>query len=235
MSLRPSQFLQVSTTREFPLGQYEDSPDGLEGYRYGKAGGAVTAGQLVAAADNVANHLNLAVPSNVAIGASEITVTLGATAAAQDDYQGGLLVVNAGTGIGQQFRILGNVKAALSTACKIKIDGQLAVALASSDSKVTLYPNKFNGVTASNAVAKRRVGVAVRSFASGDYGWFKVKGPAGVLNSGAAIALADPVIPVNVAGAVAGIGTADATDQIVGVALHAGADTEVRGVDLTIG
>jgi hypothetical protein len=235
MSLRPSQFLEVSTSRELPLGQYEETPDGLYGFRYGQAGEALSAGHLVTAAANVANHLNLTA-ADTPIGAAEITVTLGATEATQDQYQGGLLVVNAGTGIGQQFAILGNTKGDASATIKVKIAGALAVALDTDDSKVTLYPNKFAGVTTETTAALRRVGVAIRAMADDEYGWFQVKGPAGVLIEGTAVAVADPVIPsTNTAGAVEGVGSVAATDQIVGFALQAGADGEVRGVDLTLG
>lgn len=231
--LKPSQFLEVHTTKAHDLGAYAETADGMEGYRYAKIGATTTAGQLLAAADNVANHLNCAAVTTAA-GARQIPVTLGATAATKDQYRGGKMVVNAGTGIGQQFRITGNTAADSSGVIYLAIDGVLTTALSSGDSKVSIYPNKYNGAAPSATVAKRRVGWANRAFASGDYGWLQTKGPVGALCAGSAIALADPVIPAATSGAVEGIGTNAVTDQIVGVAIHAGADTEVRGVDACI-
>ena len=232
--LKPSQFLEASTRQgDFDLGCYAETPDGTEGYRYAKYGATTTAGQLVAAPDNVTNHLNCAAV-NTAVGARQIQVTLGATAVAKDDYRGGKLVVNAGTGIGQQYRITGNSAASSSGVVTVQIDGTVATALVAADSKVSLYPSKYNGVAPSATVAKRRVGVAPRNYASGEYGWVQTKGVAGVLGSGSAIDLADPVIPTTTSGAVVGIGTVAVTDQPIGFAIHAGSAAEVRGVDLTI-
>lgn len=231
--LTESELLTVSTVQQHPLGFIADGVNGNT-YRYAKAGGAVNAARLLALAPNVANHLNCAVPANVAVGATEITVTLGATAATKDQYQGGLLVVNAGTGKGQQFVIKGNDAGASAGSCRIVIDGALKTALASADSKVTLYPNKYNGVVESGTVAFARVGVAIRDMASGEYGWILTRGAAGVLIQGAAVAIADPVIPSTTAGAVEGIGTAAVTDQIIGFAIQAGTTTEVQGVDVRI-
>lgn len=231
--LRDTQILEVSTSKLQDLGATAETKDGRR-FRYAKAGEALSAGDLVRAAANVANHLNAAAATTAA-GAEEISVTLGATAVAADDYAGGLLVVNAGTGKGQQFKIIGNTKAASSGVTRVKIAGALKTALDTSDSKVSLFPNRYNGVTDETTAALRAVGVCPRDFASGDYGWLQVGGPCGVLNEGSAIALADPVIPsTSAAGAVAGIGSVAATDQIVGFALYAGADGEVRPVDLTI-
>lgn len=233
-TLTQSDILDVGTTQLHPLGQEGTDEIGRK-FRYAKAGGAVAAGGLVVAAANVANHVGARATNSAAIGDEVIEVTVGATAVTEDQYKGGLIVINAGTGIGQQFRIKGNTAAASSGTTKVYIEGAVKVALASADSKAHLYPNKFNGVTTSATLALRRVGVAVRALASGEYGWLCTVGVAGVLVEGTAVAIADPVIPsATTAGAVEGIGTAAVTDQIVGIAIQAGTTAQVSGVDLNL-
>lgn len=232
--LTQSDILDVGTVQLHPLGQ-EGTDEIGRTFRYAKAGGTVPAGQIVCAAANVANHVGARATNSAAIGDESIQVTVGATAVTEDQYKGGLIVINAGTGLGQQFRIKGNTACGSSGTTTVYIEGSVKVALSSSDSKAHLYPNKFNGVTTSATLALRRVGVSVRALASGEFGWLQTTGIAGVLVEGAAVAIADPVIPsATTAGAVEGIGTAAVTDQIVGIATQAGTTAQYSGVDLNL-
>lgn len=232
--LTQSDLQDVGTTQLHPLGQLAVDENGRS-FRYVKASGSVAAGRLVAAAALVANHVGARATNSAAIGDSVIEVTVGATAVTQDQYAGGLIVINAGTGIGQSFRIKGNTAAASSGTTKVYIEGQVKVALSSSDSKAHLYPNKFNGVSTSATLALRRVGVSVVALTDGQYGWICTQGVAAVLVEGTAVAIADPVIPsATTAGAVEGIGTAAVTDQVIGVAIQAGTTAQVSGVDLNL-
>lgn len=232
--LTQSDILDVGTVQLHPLGQ-EGTDEVGRTFRYAKAGGTVPAGQIVCAAANVANHVGARATNSAAIGDESIQVTVGATAVTEDQYKGGLIVINAGTGLGQQFRIKGNTACASSGTTTVYIEGSVKVALSSSDSKAHLYPNKFNGVTTSATLALRRVGVSVRALANGEFGWLQTTGVAGVLVEGAAVAIADPVIPsATTAGAVEGIGTAAVTDQIVGIATQAGTTAQYSGVDLNL-
>ena len=232
--LTQSDIQDKGTVQLHPLGQEGTDEVGRQ-YRYGKAGGTITAGQVLTCPANVANHVGSRATNSAAIGDSEIQVTVGATAVTADQYQGGVIVINAGTGIGQQFKIKGNTAAASSGTTTVYIEGQVKVALASADSKADLYPNKFNGLTASNTLLLRRVCVATQGFSNGEYGWFATRGVFGVLVEGSAVGLADPVIPsATTAGAVEGIGTAAVTDQVVGYAIKAGVTAQVSGVDLNL-
>lgn len=234
VQLTESQIHEVGTRQLHPLGTVGVSQDGKK-YRYVKAGGAIAAGKIAAVPPNVANHIDRAPGANVAVGATELTVAIGATAVAQDDYAGGTLIVEDGSGEGQTFRVLGNTASAGSTSITVKLATPVKTALvASADSKVSLFPSKYNGVVASATVAFRRVGVPNVAFASGEYGWVQTSGDCAVLIDGSAVAIADPVIPGSVAGSVAGIGTAAVTDQIVGYARQAGTDTEYQLIDLQL-
>jgi len=232
--LTQSDILDKGTVQLHALGQEGTDEIGRQ-FRYGKAGGTITAGQLLCTPANVANHVGARATNSAAVGDEYIDVTVGATAVTQDQYQGGVIVINAGTGIGQQFKIKGNTACASSGTTRVYIEGAVKVALSSSDSKADLYPNKYNGLTASSTLLLRRVAVAPQGFASGEYGWFATRGVFGVLIEGAAVGLADPVIPsATTAGAVEGIGTAAVTDQVVGYAIKAGVTAQVSGVDLNI-
>ncbi len=232
--LTQSDIFDVGTTQLHPLGQEGVDEIGRT-FRYAKAGGACAAGVIVIAPDNTANHVGARATNSAAIGDESIQVTVGATAVTEDQYKGGLIVINAGTGIGQQFKIKGNTAAGSAGTTTVYIEGSVKVALSSSDSKADLYPNKFNGVTTSTTLLKRRVGVVHRALASGEYGWIGTRGVFGVLVEGSAVGLADPVIPsATTDGAVEGIGSAAVTDQVCGYAIKAGTTAQVSGIDLNL-
>jgi hypothetical protein len=115
------------------------------------ANGAVplTSGVLVQGPILTANHQGLAVAVTTytaAIGATQVSVTLGATLLKTNQYQGGYLVVDSGTGIGQTLRISGHLNAAASAAgVVINLEDPLVVAL-DATSTVCLIPNQYNGV-----------------------------------------------------------------------------------------
>lgn len=232
--LTQSDILDKGTVQLHPLGQEGTDEVGRQ-YRYGKAGGSVAAGNILCTPANVANHVGSRATNSAAIGDEFIDVTVGATAVTEDQYKGGVLVINAGTGIGQQWKIKGNQASAGGVATRFFIEGSVKVALASADSKADLYPNKYNGLTASSTLLLRRVAVAIQAFSTNEYGWFGTRGVFGVLVEGSAAGLADPVIPsATTAGAVEGIGSAAVTDQVVGYAIKAGVTAQVSGIDLNL-
>lgn len=234
ITLTASDLNSVDSTPLQPLGQVASTQDGRK-FRYAGFGGTVTPGLLLSAAALVANHQNCAVAANVATNVQEISVTLGATAATKDQYAGGTLYVNAGTGAGQSYRIIGNTAGGSGGTIIVKIETGLAVALTSASSKVSLAASKYSGLTASTTVALVKSGVAKVSAASGQYGWIQTGGDCAVLIDGAAVAVADPVIPsTNAAGSVLGIGTVAVTDQIIGIARYAGTTGEYGIIDLSI-
>lgn len=232
--LTQNDILDVTTVRQHPLGQKGVGLDDKE-YRYAFFDNAVTAGKAVVPPANVANHLNRQCAA-AAIGATEISVSIGATAATEDQYRGGTIWVNDGTGEGQSWTIRGNKAADSSGTLVVYLEGSVKTALvASGTSEVSVIPNKYNGVDTSTTVALRRVGVTVRDVAADSYAWIQTKGDCAVLIDGSAVAIADPVIPsTNAAGSVLGIGSNAATDQVVGYARLAGVDTEYQLIDLCI-
>jgi hypothetical protein len=179
---------------------------------------ALVAGVLVQSPATIgANHTGLTL-STAAIGATTITATLGATAVTANQYAGGLLVVSAGTGIGQTLRIASHPAAALSTAVVLTLEDPLSVATLTSDSKGSLTLPQFgskNGVafTTSGVIINpttatgRVIGVTISPIPAStattlSYGFIQTKGAVAVLNdTGTAIGL-DVMPSSSVAGAV---------------------------------
>jgi len=206
--------------------------DNGEVFRLVKAGAsALVAGTLQQAPAIVANHQDVAVAVAASIGAEEVTVTLGATAATLDQYAGGLLVVNDADGQGFSYRIDANPAADASGALLVKLDDKLEEALTTS-SQVCLIPNIYNGVIINPATPSNvPVGVAIKDIPAGEFGWIQTRGPVSCLNdSGTAVGLG--LAPSDaVAGA---LETVAATTNQVASALQAGVDTESRAVFLQI-
>jgi hypothetical protein len=214
-----------------PLGTLAIMADGRK-FRYAKAGAAALAmGKIQQGPAIVANHQNIAVAAAAAIGAEQVTVTLGATAATADQYKEGYLIVNDATGEGQTLKIKSHPAADSSGSLVIKLEDAVKVALTTS-SEVCLIPNPWNGViiyptTSTLAPA----GVAPFAVAAGKYCWLQTGGPCSALADGAIAVMSGIAVPAAVAGAVKIMA---ATLSQVGYALQAGVDTEYRAVHLTI-
>lgn len=197
-------------------------------------GTALDKGKLVQSSAPVANHLNLQVAATSA-GLFKVTVTLGATAATANQYAGGTLLVNDGTGEGDEYTIVSHPAASGSATLEVTLKESIRTALvASGTSEVSLIANKYNGVVVAPTTATSSV-VAAPSVAvpANEYFWGQVRGLLPVLSQGAVAAGVAVERSGSVAGAVVTVG-ANTTGQRIGVAHQAGVDTEYRLVDLCI-
>lgn len=227
--------LFVSTTQSqlTNVGDLARTADGRE-FRWVKAGDtALVAGNVIQTAAELTNHDNLAVTAT-AIGAYEVTVSLGATAVTANQYAGGTLVVDTTPGIGYTYLIASHPAADLSTACVFTLSDPIQVALTTS-SRVTLAPNPWSGVVQAPATTLTGavVGVATYIVGAGEYGWIQTKGPCGVLCAGTVIVGAVAVSPSGTAGAVV-TDPANASVVIIGSAMVATATGEVNQILLNI-
>ena len=226
-----SDLFSESTTQQHKIGSRATTPDGRV-YRYAKAGAtALVAGDLLQAPAIVANHQNLT-PAAAAIGATTVTVTLGATAATADQYAEGFLVVNVAPGIGYTYAIKSNPAAALSATMVVTLDDTIQVALTAS-SRVSLIANSYNGVIQSPTVATSSpVGVGVEATTANSFQFIQVYGPCSVLSDLTVAAVGLGVIAsTTTAGAIT---VATATGGNIGYALQAGVSAERRAVFLNI-
>lgn len=225
------------TTPKHRLGAILEFPDGRE-FRFGQAGAVALAhGKLMQSALPVADHTNVAVSAAAAIGATRVSATLGATAAAKDLYKDGYLVVNDATGEGYMYRIKGHAAVDASGVITVQLyeDTPLVVALVASTSEVTLVHNPFKNVLihASPPTASL-AGVTCADLAIGAYGWFQTRGPATVLVQGTLV-IGDLCAPsATVDGAVMPSAALETDGPVVGIVARIAADTEYGVVNLNI-
>ena len=210
------------------LGTKIQTKDGRE-FIWAKAGGSnLVAGTLQSSPAIVANHNNISVAATN-IGATEVTVTLGATAATANQYAKGLLMVVDGTGEGHSYSIKGHPAAASAADLVLKLDEPIRVALvAGATSEVTLYPNPYNGtVIYPTTPVGAAVGWATTVVTAGEYYWCQTRGPLAALMDGTP-AIGSGLSPSN---ATAGAVEIHVLAQgFVGNAIQLGVSTEQRGV-----
>lgn len=219
----------ATSTKQEEYGTVGTTADGRR-YRYVQFGGTVTAGNVVIAPSLVANHQNIAVQSAAAAGATTVFVTLGATAATQDQYAGGLLLVGvAGSGVPVTRKIKGNTSGTSGSVIQVYLDGRepLLYALTTSN-VVSLSASPFSSVTASST-AGFPVGIVVVSSTTGTFGWVQTYGPAQVVNDAGAtlVALGKIKQSTSVAGAV--VASTAATDIQIGTVIQ-GTAVSVAGL-----
>ena len=210
------------------VGQKFDTADGRELTLISNGAVALTSGVLVQGSPIVANHQNLAVSVTTypaGIGATQVSVTLGATKITQGQYSNGFLVVNAGTGIGQTLKIASNVGAAASAAgVVITLEDPIVVAL-DATSKVSLHVSPYQDCVISPTTSTGRVvgvtfypvaaATAVTSTSAGVVTSAGVQQYALVVNKGITSVLSDASV------AAAGLGIAPSTTTAGAVTVQA--------------
>lgn len=225
---------ETSTTRTEPYGKIYEPGDGRI-FRYVKAGAvALARGKLVVAPTVVANHINLSWQTAPAVGDTVVKLTLGATAATQDQYADGMLVVQDGAGEGRAYPIEGNLAADSAGTITVYLKEAIDTLGVVAETGCDLIASPYNGVVISvTDQADRPVGVPVVAIAAGSYGWVQSGGLCAVLMDEAVTNGAAVTIGTGVAGAVEAQDAAG--EPVVGfVSGTAGVDTEYQLVDLAI-
>jgi phosphohistidine swiveling domain-containing protein len=203
-------------------------------FRYVKAGAvALVPGKVQQAPAQVTEHDQLT-PSAAAIGATQVTVTLGSTAATANQYAGGWIHIDTTPGQGYAYPIEGHPAADASATLTVTLGQPIQVALTTS-SRVTLVPNPYNGVIVSpvTTLTGAVVGVGVYPVAIGEYGWIQTGGPCCTLIAGTPGVGLAVVVPGTAAGAVVVDGAASET-QVVGSMMVTGVDGKYLPVYLTL-
>jgi len=205
-------------------------------FRYVQAGAsALVRGNMIQAPAQITNHDQLT-PSAAAIGATQVSVTLGSTAVTANQYADGWICIDTTPGLGQLLKIQSHPAADASAAVVLtlyEVDA-LQVALTSS-SRVTLVPNPYKSViqTPVTTLTGAVLGSAIYPIAASEYGWIQTGGPAAVLVAGTPGVGLAVVVPGTAAGCVVVDGAAAAT-QVVGTMMVTGVDGKVLPVFLTI-
>lgn len=203
-------------------------------YRYVKAGGAnLVTGNLLQEPAEDTNFRSMVCSAASAIGSKTIKATLGATATTANMFDGGELVVESGTGIGQLFRIVSHSVADGAAVCTFIVDRPVKIALIASDSNISVRKNAYNGVIQfPTTPTGAPVGVALYAMTAAYYGWIQSGGDAVVLfdNTDNTAADASAIKPsLTVAGSAMAVGEADVAP------VHIGFGREQVSVDSTMG
>jgi hypothetical protein len=162
----------------------------------------------------------MAVALTASIGAREVTVVAGALSASQDEFAGGFLHIESGTGVNYSYMVEGNAAfAASSTAAKILLKDGLEVAL-NTASIASLYHNIYRNVAVkpdSAAITSIPVGVLLVSCAltNGGYVYLGKKGIWPARIEGTEVT-GQPVRCGSANGTVNAVGTADTVFHPVG-------------------
>jgi hypothetical protein len=204
-------------------------------FRYVKNGATATvAGSMYQTAAELTNHDHLT-PAAAAIGATTITLTLGATAVTENQYAGGLLTIDSAPGEGYDYFILSHPAADASATCVFTIDAPGVIVAITTASEATLTPSPYSAIVVAPATTLTGavVGVAKYVIAASEYGWIQTKGPCGVLIGGTPGVGVAVVSPGSNAGEVVVDGAAAAT-QVVGAMMVAGAAGEINQVMLNL-
>lgn len=213
--------LDTTTSQTHAIGAKASLPDGRV-FRWaladttGWAAGLV----LVSPALVTANHTNVNLAAAVSAGSLTAGIALGATAATENQYAGGFLWINDGTGEGHVYGIKSHPAAALSTTLTVTLNDPIKVALvASATSQVTLVSNAYNGATIGGAApATRVVGISQVAIAASAYGWVQTRGTVSCLASTTGPTVGSMLIP-GAAGTVTVVTAA--TEQTVGWCINA--------------
>jgi len=172
---------ESSTTQTHRLGERAETADGRV-FRYAKAGGsALVAGNMLPAPAQITNHQQLT-PSAAALGATTISVTLGATAATENQYAGGYAIIDTTPGNGYAYLISSHAAVLSAGVMTLTLAEPLKVALTTS-SRVSLQANPYNGVIQSpvTTLTGAVVGCAVVPAAASEFCWIQTRGVAPVL------------------------------------------------------
>lgn len=215
------------------LGEMYTDPFG-DTFRYVQAGASnLVTGNLLQEAAEDTNYRSMVCQAAVAIGSQEIPVTLGGTAVTANQFEGGTLIVESSTGIGQKFRIVRHtVQTSTTGTCTFFVDRPVKIALTTS-SQISVRKNAYDGVIQwPTTPTGGPVGVALYAMTATYYGWVQSGGDCPVLfdagvNTGADIVGLMP--SADVAGAVSPAAAADVSPTHIGFA------REVVSTDSTMG
>jgi hypothetical protein len=196
------------------LGQVAETPDGRV-FQYALAGASnLAAGKITVAPATTANHITQTGVATL-VGDTNVTFTIGATAAAADLYASGYLGVTVGPGQ-NLYGIVGNSSVSASGgSITVSLSEPITVATTTS-SKFTLFPHSMKSTVLSNgsSVAEQVTGAPNVAVTAAYYYWTQVGGYAPVLSDGAITKNAGAIASASVAGAVAIEATTTVTNRV---------------------
>jgi hypothetical protein len=216
---------ETSLAKREAIGALRITADGRK-FRYAKAGpAALAAGAMGLAPAAEANHINLAA-TPASIGDRVLSVTVGASAVAENAYEDGFLQATETNGCGRQYRILSNTACAAGRTVVLTLAEGLRTALTTA-SKLSLVPSPWCGVTASATEENLPAGVTPCDVPAGHYYFAQTGGVACCLAAGTP-AVGTMLVPGATAGALTGMNATLDVDQPVAGVAFASAGTDGR-------
>lgn len=181
-SVAPHDLLQVSNNSNVAAtpGSAFKTDDGRT-FKYVLAGAVnIPSGVAVQSPATIAAHQGLSGTAQSA-GDKVVTVTLGATAATQNEYGQGFIETISGTGAGQKLKIATNAQANASTTCLITLEDAFVSAV-DSTTVYNLILNPYTNVIINPTSATGSIlGTTIVPIPAGDYGYIQTGGEGTVL------------------------------------------------------
>lgn len=221
----------------YPVGHTMEFEDGRVFVYCKNAGTALTPGKLISASDPVANHKNITVAATIAADATnQVTLDIGATAVAANEYDEGWLYINDATGEGTCLKIRSHgTSSGGSEEVTFTLYDKFPVALTVDVSQATLVRNLYHSVVLAPTTKETTVvGVPLIDVTASYYFWAQCKGPAPVLASGAVTKGVAVIASDDVAGAVEDHNSTEILFQVVGSSVDAITDTEYGLINLKL-
>lgn len=169
----PQGLYEESSTKKLPLGTMRPLEDGRV-YVYAKAG-AVDLSPALACAFITTKTEEQTVANAASAGDKTVYVTAAGITA--NLWVDGWLVVAAGTGIGEYYKIRANKATDSDGVVEVQLYDAIATAWSTTDTDLAVYPSKYNGVVVNPVDAQQRpVLIPVRSVTAAYYFWGLVRG-----------------------------------------------------------
>ncbi len=213
------------------VGSFGVSSDGRT-FRYAKAGAvALVPGTLLQATAEDTAHQNIVPTAPFAVGSTQVTVTLGASAVTANQYAGGYFIGTETPGQGYTYLIKSHPAADASANVVITLEDPLLVALTTS-SHIDLVKNPYSGVIINPTTATSApIGAAIYPITALYYGWVQTGGVANLLADGTVTVGTSLVASNATAGAVEALTGVQAK---IGLAVTGIATTEYGAVKLLL-
>lgn len=184
----PKSFVQglfeESSTQKQRLGTIRKLSDGRE-FVYAQMGAAnaVAGAVYQGVAPVVANHANMAVTANAAVGAREVSITMGDSTLANtaNALAEGFLWVNTGAGNGCAYKIKSHAAIAANANGNIALYDKVRIALTAATSKVSVMQHPCKAVIIHPSPPTGAiVGVAPQVITANYFAWLQRRGPCAV-------------------------------------------------------
>lgn len=175
-------------------------------FRWGQqnASTAAVAGDLQQNALTTANHVLQTLSVAAAVGDGSISITIGNTAIAADEYKDGVIAIELGTGFGYLYTIKSHAAVAGNGTLAFPIKETVQVAIPTTANTVSLIRNRYKLVLVfPTTPTGSPVGFAVKPVVVSGFGWYATAGLVACTTQGTVV-VGNTVVPsASTAGSVA--------------------------------